>query len=237
MRHYSTLSSNTHLLSIHQSNINKFVTGAGLPHHDVDLTEDSEDGPVYTFQSCTFNGLSNSGNGGAITCSASSTSSWKPQLIIKQSTFNSCESSSGHGGGVYVEGVSSSLVDKTIFTNCKSLSQDAGAIFFTSFGYPSISNTVFISCCARLTDGYPPGWDDGGACLLDTSFSSDDVCYIIQSCRFISCRTFNLGGAAHTYSGYCTIGFNDSLFTSCKSNTAEFIGIHLGTEKADALIC
>ena len=224
-----------------QSNTNKLVTGPVLSHQDVDLSEDSEDGPLYIFESCTFNGLVNPGNGGAITCSAISSDSYKPQLIIKQCSFNSCTSSSGHGGGVSAVGVSLCTIEQTLFFDCNATYGYAGGVYFSSgVSIPSLSDTTFISCHARITnDTSPNSIDDGGGIFLYTSFtssSSPNIHYIIQSCRFISCGCYNYGGGGYLLSDSAVLGCKDSFFSGCTCNTAEGIGVHLVTASADFFI-
>ena len=236
---YAVISSHhTILLSTHHSNTNKIVCGPVLSHQDVDLSEDSEDGPIYIFESCSFNSLSNSGNGGAITCSASSNSHYKPQLIIKQSTFNLCTSSSGHGGGIYAGGLSSFIVEKTFFLNCNSTYKDGGGLFYSSsVGFPLLSDTSFISCYARMTrDTSPSSIDDAGGLYISTSFPSSELHYIIQGCRFLSCGCYNWGGGGALGVSYSVVGCANSLFSRCACNDAEGIGINLGTTVAEFFI-
>ena len=219
-----------------QSNTNKLVTGPVLSHQDVDLSEDSEDGPLYIFESCTFNGLVNPGNGGAITCSAISSDSYKPQLIIKQCSFNSCTSSSGHGGGVSAVGVSLCTIEQTLFFDCNATYGYAGGVYFLSgAGFPLLSDTSFISCYAAISHN-SLDVNDGGGITISCSYPSTELHYIIQGCRFISCGCYDWGGGSYIYSHSAKLVCTDSLFSACTSATAEGMGINLGTTDAEFFI-
>ena len=235
---YAVISSHhTIHLSTHHSNTNKIVSGPVLSHQDIDLTEDSEDGPIYIFESCTFNNLGNTGDGGAITCSASSNSYWKPQLLITGCSFRSCVSYSGYGGGVYAAGTSSFLVEKTIFTDCNSSSGYAGGVFFTSGnGLPLLSDTSFISCHARMTHNTVTEIDEGGAITICCSFPSEQIHNLIQSCRFISCACFDWGGGGYIVLSYCLFGCTESLFSACEGLVGDGLGIDLIGSSANILI-
>ena len=219
------------------TNPNSIREEALSSHQTVYLSETSGNGPLYTFELCTFTSLSNSGNGGAITCSASSNSYWKPQLIIKQCSFNSCKSSSGYGGGVYAGGLSSFLVEKTSFTNCNSTTQNGGGLAFSSSTcLPLLSDTTFISCYARNFYSSADYADDGGGVNIGCSYPSKQLHYIIQECRFISCGCYNWGAGGSIGFSYTLVGCTDCIFSACKSGTAEGLGIDLGTTDADCLI-
>ena len=231
MRKHSFSSSHTNLhpLTFH-ANTNTEITGIVNFHQDADLSVNSRDGPIYTFQSCTFSNLINTGDGGAITCSASFTSTWKPQLIIKQSTFNSCNSSLGFGGGVYVSGISLFSVEKACFSNCNSVDKQGGGFYFTSgVGLPLLSESSFISCYARNTSGSSGSYDDAGGIAVYSSFSSTELHYLLESCRFISCGCYDWGGGGHIGVGSAQLGCKDCLFSACKCSIAEGLGINLAT--------
>ena len=206
-------------------------------HQEIQLSEDSEDGPLYIFESCSFNSLSNSGNGGAITCSASFSDSYKPQLTIKQSTFKSCSSSSGYGGAAYINGPSSFIVEKTVFTDCNATYGYAGGLYFTSNRcLLLLSDSLFNSCHARMTCDSSKSIDDGGGFFISSSLPSTELHYIIQGCRFISCGCYDWGGGGCFGISSSVVGCANSLFSACKCGTAEAMGINLGTTDADFLI-
>ena len=224
------------VLTTSRSNDNRHVSGTVVSHQDIDLSEHSEDRPIYAFQSCTFSNLINSGDGGAITCSASSNSYWEPQLFIKECSFSSCKSSSGNGGAIYADKTSSFVVEKTSFAKCNSTNMRGGGIYFTSSaGFPLLSDTTFISCYAQNSPNSDT-IDDGGGILISLSTVSTELHYIIQACRFISCGSYDWGGGSYIYSPSAKLGCTNSLFSSCTSRTAEGIGIDVRTAYADVLI-
>ena len=186
------------------------------------------------FISCTFNSLSNSGNGGAITCLSSSSNTWMPQLIIKHSTFNSCRSSSGFGGGIYAEGLSSFSLENTMLSNCNSTEKNGGGIYFTStVGHPFLSDSSFISCYAQNVYSSTDTADDAGGVLLYSFLSSAEPHYILQSCRFISCGCYNFGGGGYIAVKTAVLGCTDTLFSGCNCNDAEGLGLSLVTEESN----
>ena len=224
-------------LSTLQYNSNTTITGLELPHQDVDLSETSGNGPLYTFESCTFTSLSNSGSSGAITCSTTSSDYYKPQLIIKESSFKSCRASSGYGGGVYINGLPSSLIHNCFFTHCNSSNAYAGGLYFNSaIGLPSLTENTFISCYARQFYIYKDYADDGGGIVLFSSLFSREIQFIIQSCHFISCGCYGWGAGGSLGFSSALVGCTDSLFSSCECSDAEGLGIDLGTTNADCLI-
>ena len=225
------------VLSASRSNINRQVTGTVVSHQDIDLSIDSEDGPLYIFESCSFNNLINSGNGGAITCTGTVSNYFKPQLAIKESSFNSCKSTSGYGGGVCVAGLSLFIVDKAYFFNCNSTTQSGGGLTFSSSTcLPVISDTTFISCYARNYYSSADYADDGGGVSIGCSFPSTKLHYIIESCRFISCGCYDWGAGGNIAISSAVLGCADSLFSSCQCLLASALGISLETADADFLI-
>ena len=224
-------------MSTLQWNLNRKITGTVISHEDIELSEASDDGPIYIFASCTFNNLVNSGHGGAITCSASSSDFYIPQLLIDKCSFKSCESSSGFGGAIYSGGLSSFSIAKTIFTFCNSTTKNGGGISVSSgAGLPIISDTTFMSCYARNFHSSTDTGDDAGGVYITSSFLCSGLHYILQSCRFISCGCYDWGGGGHVTVSYSVVGCTDSLFSACTCQRALGIGISIGTADADCLI-
>ena len=220
-----------------QLSTNAMFTGRIASHQESDLSEASMDGPIYIFECCLFNNINNDESGGAIACIASSTDFYKPQLIIKQSSFNSCKSASGFGGGVYTTGVSSFLVEQTSFIDCNATNGYSGGDYFASgVGFPLLSETSFISCYARMDWDSVNKIDDGGGLCISVSAPSSELHYIIQSCRFISCKCYDYGGGGYVIVSSSIIGCADCIFSACTCNRAEGLGITLGTEDSNCLI-
>ena len=212
-------------------------TGIISSHQDIDLSETSGNGPLYTFQSCTFYSLVYSESGGAISCIASSSDYYQPQLTIKECLFTSCKSSSGYGGRIYAEGLSSFAVKHTLIFDCHSTTKNGGGLVFSSsVGFPLLSEISFISCYARNYYSSADSADDGGGLFISSSAASTELHYIIQGCRFISCGCYDWGGGCFLGVSYSVVGCTDSLFASGKSNNAAAIGIHNDDSQANTLI-
>ena len=185
-----------------------------------------------TFISCTFASLRSSENGSAIYCTGNDI-----KLCIKGCFFQSCESSSGFGGAIYIEDISSFFVTKTVFFNCKSTNKRGGGLYFTSSCYfPLVSDTSFISCYARNYDSIADPCDDGGGLIIFCSLPSSQLNYILQSCRFLSYGCNDFAGGGYIVLSSSRIGCTGCLFSGCKCSNAEGIGISLDTADANVLI-
>ena len=120
--------------------------------------------------------------------------------------------------------------------NCNSVTKNGGGIYFSSgVGFPLISDTSFISCYARNYYSSADNSDDGGGINIYCYLSSKELHYIIQSCRFNSCGCNDWGGGGYIGVSYSVVGCANSLFSACKSNNAEGIGLSLGTTEANFL--
>ena len=224
------------LSSPFHSNTNTKITGPASTHQDVDLSVNSQYGPSYIFESCTFSSLVNTGDGGAITCTGSVSDSWKPQLIIQRCSFHSCNSSSGFGGGVYAGGLPSSFVEKSTFVGCHSIEKRGGGIYLSSsVGFPVVSDNAFISCYARVDSGSSGSVDDGGGIYITVTMLSTQLYYILQSCRFVSCGCYSWGGGVYVYSPSAIVSCSDSLFSSCTSLGGKGIGTDLRSTHSEFL--
>ena len=184
------------------------------------------------FISCTFTWLTSTYDGGALSLTDSN-----QQLHITDSSFTSCVSSSGFGGAIYAYEILSFSVEKTPFFDCNCTEKDGGGLYFeSSLCYPLISDTSFLSCYARTNRDSRESIDDGGGITITCSFPSTELHYILQSCRFISCRCYDWGAGGALDVSSSVVGCADSLFSSCYCSLASALGISLITADAEFLI-
>ena len=189
-------------------------------------------GTTTSFLSCTFSSLTSTDDGGAISCAGN-----QKQLCIKQCSFISCVSSSGFGGGIYAEDSSSFFVEKSVLIDCNSTEKRGGGIYFTSaISFPVVSDAMFISCFASNESGSVYRVNDGGGIYFTPSLSSTQLHYILRSCRFISCGSYNVVGGCQSYYDSAVLGCTGSLFSSCKSSNAGALGISLKQAEANFFV-
>ena len=90
----------------------------------------------HTFTNCTFTNCTSSGNGGAISFSSSTTTTYT--LTITSCTFTNC-SANLHAGAVYCCNASSCVVSGCSFVNCNSC-------------YGGCTYMYYISTCVGVKD-------------------------------------------------------------------------------------
>ena len=186
-----------------------------------------------TFKYVDFISCSSSSNGGAISCTGTNT-----KLEFVRCSFKSCVSSSGFGGAIYADGISTFSIEKTLFFDCNSTTKRGGGLrFISNKCFPLLSDTSFISCYASMIcDTSPGSYDDAGGLSIVSSLSSTVFHYVLQWCRFIACGCYGWGGGGEITVSSAVLGCKDCLFSSCKCIDAEGIGFSLETENANVLI-
>ena len=166
-----------------------------------------------TFTSCTFN--SKGSSGGAIWFHGTSST-----LTVLDSTFNKCNSTSGHGGAIYAYSCGRISVYHSTFIQCAALSLYSGGGILTDGASLSseISQSTFISCSG--------GQDGGGLEIVGSTESSEQENLPVKDCKLIGCiangRTDTTandadGGGLIFWRNQNTIGIYNSLFSKCES--------------------
>ena len=202
------------------------------PHYLSLFSTNSEcDGPSYegcpftgthrtptsttSFTRCTFSNILASGdNGGAICCTISSVN-----ITLQSCSIINCNSTK-NGGGVYVEGDSTTLsVDNTVFHECITTSQEThpggGGICMKGSSSLTVSSASFIGCKANVEIRNRGGGGIFASQIKDCS---------ITSSRFVSCSTVTTGGAVFFWNLSAEFSVCDTVL---KGNYAKYSGAGL----------
>ena len=190
-------------ISLRQSSLSSFLPNSECntsPYEGCTFTRRiSTFSSSASFNSCTFDTLSVTGNGGAISFSLQSHS-----LTIEESLFIHC-TSSVHGGAIFVDSASDLTVKSSTFIACSATVYGGG--IYVYYGCESCS---ILFCTFTISQA-----QNGGGLMVSSDFS-----FSLSSSRAISCDTSYSGGGMYhdSRSTHGSLTVLDSLFTNNRAN-------------------